>query len=31
MNAGWHNASIDFALRNVAVVTDADTVVKALG
>jgi gluconolactonase len=31
MNADWHNASINFALQNVAVVTNADTVIKALG
>jgi gluconolactonase len=31
MNADWHNASINFALQNVAVVTDADAVIKALG
>jgi gluconolactonase len=31
MNAEWHNASINFALRNVSVVTDADTVIRALG
>jgi gluconolactonase len=31
MNADWHNASVNFALQNVAVVTNADTVIKALG
>jgi len=31
MNADWHNASINFALQNVAVVTNADTVIKAIG
>ena len=31
MNAEWHNASINFALQNVAVVTNADAVVAALG
>jgi gluconolactonase len=31
MNADWHNASINFALQNVSVVTNADTVIKALG
>jgi gluconolactonase len=31
MNADWHNASINFALQNVSVVTNADTVMKALG
>jgi gluconolactonase len=31
MNAEWHNASINFALQNVSVVTNADTVIKALG
>lgn len=30
MSAEWHNASINFALRNVAVVTTADTILKAL-
>ncbi|WP_407180803.1 isochorismatase family protein [Bradyrhizobium sp. STM 3562] len=30
MNAEWHNASINFALQNVSVVTNADAVVKAL-
>ena len=30
MNADWHNASINFALQNVAVVTNADTVIQAL-
>ena len=30
MNADWHNASINFALQNVAVVSNADTVIKAL-
>jgi gluconolactonase len=27
MNAAWHNASVNFALQNVAVVTDADAVI----
>ncbi|MBR0796358.1 isochorismatase family protein [Bradyrhizobium jicamae] len=31
MNADWHNAAINFALQNVSVVTNADTVIKALG
>jgi gluconolactonase len=31
MNAEWHNASINFALQNVSVVTNADTVIRALG
>ena len=31
MNADWHRASINFALQNVAVVTRADAVIKALG
>jgi gluconolactonase len=31
MNADWHNASINFALQNVAIVTNADNVIKALG
>jgi gluconolactonase len=31
MSADWHNASINFALQNVAVVTNADAVIKALG
>jgi gluconolactonase len=31
MNAEWHNASINFALQNVAVVTNADAVIKAFG
>jgi gluconolactonase len=31
MNAEWHNASINFAMQNVAVVTNAETVAKALG
>jgi gluconolactonase len=31
MNADWHDASINFALQNVAVVTNADNVIKALG
>jgi gluconolactonase len=30
MNADWHNASINFALQNVAVVANADAVIKAL-
>lgn len=30
MNADWHNASINFAMRNVADVTDVDTVIAAL-
>jgi len=30
MNAEWHNASINFALQNVSVVTNADAVIKAL-
>ena len=31
MNADWHNASINYALQNVSVVTKADAVIKALG
>ena len=31
MNAEWHKASIDFAMQNVATVTKADAVIKALG
>lgn len=31
MSAEWHNAAINFALQNVSVVTNADTVLKALG
>ena len=31
MNADWHNASVNFALQNVSVVTNADAVIKALG
>jgi gluconolactonase len=31
MNADWHNASINYALQNVAVVTDVDSVIAAIG
>jgi gluconolactonase len=31
MNADRHNASINFAMQNVAVVTRADAVIRALG
>jgi len=31
MNAEWHRASIDFAMQNVAVVTNAEAVIRALG
>jgi gluconolactonase len=31
MNSDWHNASINFALQNVSVVTNTDAVMKALG
>jgi gluconolactonase len=31
MNAEWHHASINFALQNVSVVTNADAVIAALG
>ena len=31
MNAEWHSASINFAMQNVAIVTNADAVIKALG
>jgi gluconolactonase len=31
MNAEWHNASINFAMQNVAVVTNADAVIRAIG
>jgi gluconolactonase len=30
MNAEWHNASINFALQNVSVVTKADEVIAGL-
>jgi gluconolactonase len=30
MNAEWHRASIDFAMQNVATVTDAEALIKAL-
>lgn len=30
MNADWHRASIDYAMRNVALVTDTDAVIAAL-
>jgi gluconolactonase len=30
MNADWHNASINYALQNVATVTDVDSVIAAL-
>ena len=31
MNADWHRASIDYALQNVAAVSDVDAVIAALG
>ncbi|MEO1198512.1 MAG: isochorismatase family protein [Pseudomonadota bacterium] len=31
MNADWHNASINYALQNVALVTQTDAVIRALG
>jgi gluconolactonase len=31
MNADWHNASINFAMQNVAIVTNADAVIRAIG
>ncbi|WP_370400562.1 isochorismatase family protein [Sulfitobacter sp. JB4-11] len=31
MNADWHNASINYAMQNVAEVTDVETVIAALG
>jgi gluconolactonase len=31
MNADWHNASVNFAMQNVAVVTNTDAVLRALG
>ena len=31
MNAVWHHASIDYAMQNVAVVTNVEAVIKALG
>jgi gluconolactonase len=31
MNAEWHNASINFALQNVSVVTNSDALIAALG
>jgi gluconolactonase len=31
MNADWHNASINYALQNVSVVTNADAVIRAFG
>jgi gluconolactonase len=31
MNQEWHLASINFAMQNVAIVTNADAVIKALG
>ena len=31
LNAEWHLASINFAMQNVATVTTADAVIKALG
>jgi gluconolactonase len=30
MNADWHNASINYALQNVALVTSTDEVIAAL-
>jgi len=31
MNAEWHTASVNYALQNVAVVTDVDAVVASWG
>jgi gluconolactonase len=31
MNADWHSASINYAMQNVAVVTNAEAVIRALG
>ncbi|MGI9584393.1 MAG: cysteine hydrolase [Acidimicrobiia bacterium] len=31
MNADWHNASINYALQNVSIVTDVDSVIAAIG
>jgi gluconolactonase len=31
MNAEWHTASVNYAMQNVAVVTDVDAVIQALG
>ena len=31
MNPEWHNASNNFALQNVSVVTNADAAIRALG
>ena len=31
MNADWHRASINYALQNVAAVTNTDAVIAALG
>jgi gluconolactonase len=31
MNAEWHTASVNYAMQNVAVVTDVDEVIRALG
>jgi isochorismate hydrolase len=31
MNADWHRASIDYAMRNVAMVTTTDEVIRVLG
>jgi gluconolactonase len=31
MNADWHRASIAYAMQNVALVTDTDAVIAALG
>jgi len=31
MNAEWHNASINFAMQNVAIVTNTDAVIRAIG
>jgi gluconolactonase len=31
MNAEWHNASINYAMQNVAIVTNAESVIKAIG
>jgi gluconolactonase len=31
MNAEWHTASVNYALQNVAIVTDADALIGAWG
>jgi gluconolactonase len=31
MNAQWHTASVNYAMQNVAVVTDVEAVISAIG